>query len=362
MSVCRQYTYFGRSFNLTIAYSGGYTQQRINKREVVLMKPLRSLFIGILLILSLSACSFNDVVCEVGQVKLRKNDYMELFNLYYNQYGTVYDLGNETNLQALQDIVFNTMIRAEVISQQAVLQGLELSKEEEQLVEQSPLKTQMRKSFLIQKLRNHLTADIALTEAQAAAQFEEDSKNDFAAYNENIDLFINMQEAYDETGGIPPLYIPADFVRVKHILVPDENQALTLIERINAGENFDTLMAEYGTDPGMKREPTMLLGYLMYSETNFVPEFKQAGLSLQNVGDITDPVKSTHGYHIIKLVEKLPKGSRSFEDIKEIYMSGHLLRLKEQYYEEQINIWMEETVITRHLDKIRSIRKPNTKN
>ncbi len=169
-----------------------------------------------------------------------------------------------------------------------------------------------------------------------------------------------MQEAYDEAGGIPPLYVPADFVRVKHILVSDESQALSLIERINAGESFEILMTEYGEDPGMKREPTMLLGYLMYSGTNFVPEFKQAGLELKDVGDITAPIKSSHGYHIIKLVEKLPKGSRKYEDIKETYMNGLLLRLKEQYYEEQVNTWMEETKITSHIEKIRSIRTPDS--
>lgn len=321
----------------------------------------RSFCISLMLILCFSACSFNDVVCEIGQVKLRKSEYMELFNLYYAQYGTVYDLNNEENLHALQDIVLNTLIRAEVVSQQATLLGMELTKEEEKLIEQSPLKTQMKKSFLIQKLRSYLTADITITEAEASEQFEKDSKLDFAKYKENIELFVNMQEAYDEAGGIPPLYVPADFVRVKHILVSDESQALSLIERINAGESFEILMAEYGEDPGMKREPTMLLGYLMYSgTTNFVPEFKQAGLALKDVGDITDPIKSSHGYHIIKLVEKLPKGSRKYEDIKETYMNGLLLRLKEQYYEEQVNTWMEETNITSHIEKIRSIRKPDS--
>jgi len=313
-----------------------------------------------MLILCFSACSFNDVVCEIGQVKLRKSEYMELFNLYYTQYGTVYDLNNEENLHALQDIVLNTLIRAEVISQQAMLLGMGLTKEEEELIEQSPLKTQMKKSFLIQKLRSHLTADITVTEAEASEQFEKDSKLDFAKYKENIELFVNMQEAYDEAGGIPPLYVPSDFVRVKHILVSDESQALSLIERINAGESFEILMTEYGEDPGMKREPTMLLGYLMYSGTNFVPEFKQAGLELKDVGDITAPIKSSHGYHIIKLVEKLPKGSRKYEDIKETYMNGLLLRLKEQYYEEQVNTWMEETKITSHIEKIRSIRTPDS--
>ncbi|HOF95187.1 MAG TPA: peptidylprolyl isomerase, partial [Clostridia bacterium] len=270
------------------------------------------------------------------------------------------DLNNEENLHALQDIVLNTLIRAEVISQQAMLLGMGLTKEEEELIEQSPLKTQMKKSFLIQKLRSHLTADITVTEAEASEQFEKDSKLDFAKYKENIELFVNMQEAYDEAGGIPPLYVPSDFVRVKHILVSDESQALSLIERINAGESFEILMTEYGEDPGMKREPTMLLGYLMYSGTNFVPEFKQAGLELKDVGDITAPIKSSHGYHIIKLVEKLPKGSRKYEDIKETYMNGLLLRLKEQYYEEQVNTWMEETKITSHIEKIRSIRTPDS--
>ena len=150
---------------------------------------LRSICISLMIVLCFSACSFNDVVCEIGQVKLRRSEYMELFNLYYAQYGTVYDLNNEENLHALQDIVLNTLIRAEVVSQQATLLGMELTKEEEKLIEQSPLKTQMKKSFLIQKLRSYLTADITITEAEASEQFEKDSKLDFAKYKENIELF-----------------------------------------------------------------------------------------------------------------------------------------------------------------------------
>ncbi len=52
-----------------------------------------------------------------------------------------------------------------------------------------------------------------------------------------------------------------------------------------------------------------------FSTGRMVPEFEQAAFSLKNKGDYTEPIKTTFGWHIIKLIDK--KGVKSFEESKE---------------------------------------------
>ena len=62
--------------------------------------------------------------------------------------------------------------------------------------------------------------------------------------------------------------------------------------------DFDALIAEYNEDPGMESSPN---GYLVSSnDTNFVTEFKNGAMALENVGDVSEPVESSYGYHIIR--------------------------------------------------------------
>jgi parvulin-like peptidyl-prolyl isomerase len=175
------------------------------------------------------------------------------------------------------------------------------------------------------------------------------------AYTSDPAAFEAAQSAYEAGTGTMPLYVPEGYVRVKHILVDDEATANDLVKRIDAGEDFDALMAEYGTDPGMQAEPNKTLGYLLGESTSFVPEFKAAGLALVNVGDHSAPVKSQFGYHIIKLVEKLQSGDRAFETVKDAYMAGTLQTLKQEAYEAEVERWTQEAEIVSYVGRIRSL-------
>ena len=74
----------------------------------------------------------------------------------------------------------------------------------------------------------------------------------------------------------------------------DEVYALATAE----GADFDALIVEYNEDPGMETNPN---GYLISSDnTDFVTEFKDGGMALEKVGDVSEPVETTYGYHIIQ--------------------------------------------------------------
>ena len=368
------------------------------------MKRVSLLLLAILLTLSISACQNKDVViCKVGNTEILRSEYESVFNAYYQNAQYQYDMTNADNLKALQDIVFDTLVRAEVIYQQALAQGYALTADEEQqlikdaqaqydsvfsyyqsqakdegaedvdakakelfkaalkdkgFTEKSLLENiqrDMRKTAVAKQLEAAVKSEITFTEQDAQARFTQDVAADRKTYTDTPAAFADAQGAFESNGGVPPLYVPEGYMRVKHILVADEATANQLVERINAGEDFDKLMAEFGTDPGMQSEPNKSLGYLMNKDTNFVPEFKEAALKLMNVGDITAPVKTDYGYHIIKLVSKLTSGERSFSDVKDAYVEGMLAKLQTEHFRDKVTEWMNAASITKYEDRIRDL-------
>lgn len=108
-----------------------------------------------------------------------------------------------------------------------------------------------------------------------------------------------------------------DGLRAKHVLiktVDDNNQPLSDAEIKKAeetanevykkavrGTDFDTLVNKYGQDPGAEYYPE---GYT-FTRGDMVEEFENAAYELE-VNEISKPVKSAYGYHVIKLEEKIP--------------------------------------------------------
>lgn len=90
-------------------------------------------------------------------------------------------------------------------------------------------------------------------------------------------------------------FTPQKEMNAKHILVDDEALALQAIEKLNNGEDFDTVAKEYTKDKIVD------LGY--FTGDIMVPEFTAAVEAL-NVGEYTKaPVKTQFGYHVVLLTD-----------------------------------------------------------
>ena len=88
----------------------------------------------------------------------------------------------------------------------------------------------------------------------------------------------------------------ADKIKCSHILIEKQSQALQILERIKSGEKFGKLAKELSIDSGSaKRDGN--LGY--FGRGKMVKEFENTAFKLE-IGQISDPVKTQHGYHIIK--------------------------------------------------------------
>ena len=93
---------------------------------------------------------------------------------------------------------------------------------------------------------------------------------------------------------------------------------------VNEGADFDALLAEYNEDTG---EPEQ--GYaICEGNTTFVESFTNGAMALENVGDVSEPVESSYGYHIIKYVAAVEEGPVDIETVKE-GISSALLSTKQ---------------------------------
>lgn len=105
---------------------------------------------------------------------------------------------------------------------------------------------------------------------------------------------------------------PEEEVHARHILVEDEAKAKDVAARLKKGEDFAKVAAELSKDPGSGKEGGDL-GW--FTKERMVPEFAEAAFKLDK-GQISDPVKSQFGWHVIKLEDKRTKPLPKFEEVK----------------------------------------------
>jgi len=119
----------------------------------------------------------------------------------------------------------------------------------------------------------------------------------------------------------PEKFMRPESVRASHILVKtgerSDEEALALAERIlgelNSGTDFEVLAERYSEDEGSKQRGGSLGAF---SRGRMVEPFEEAVFALRKPGEVTGPVKTQFGYHIIRLDEYLPAGKRSFDEVK----------------------------------------------
>ena len=84
-------------------------------------------------------------------------------------------------------------------------------------------------------------------------------------------------------------------IRASHILVDKHSQALRVLEELKNGADFKDLAREYSQCPSKKRGGD--LGF--FGQGQMIKEFERAAFALK-VGEVSQPVKTQFGYHIIK--------------------------------------------------------------
>ncbi|MCI3984464.1 peptidylprolyl isomerase [Bacillus vallismortis] len=112
-----------------------------------------------------------------------------------------------------------------------------------------------------------------------------------------------------------------DKIRASHILVADKKTAEEVEKKLKKGEKFEDLAKEYSTDTASSSQGGDL-GW--FAKDGMVEEFSKAAFKLKT-DEVSDPVKSQYGYHIIKKTEERGK----YDDMKK--------ELKSEVLEQKLN-------------------------
>jgi len=274
------------------------------------------LLIGILI--GTSACQQGgsdgkgDIVAKVGEKTITADFYnkklvfvkQDIENQYGDKIWSI-DVDGKTYLQRVQEAVLDQMIDEEIIIQNMKQQGIKVDPEEVQKeydIYKESVKDSKEWNEFIEKnkidesfIKQQIETNIYLQ------RFQEKVIQDLNISDEALEKYYNEhKEEYEDIQ-----------VQASHILVKTEKEAKEILDKIKAGEDFAELAKEYSQDSSAANGGD--LGY--FRKGMMVPEFEEAAFSL-SPGEISDPVKTKYGYHIIKVTDRKEEQKR-FEDVKE---------------------------------------------
>ena len=118
-----------------------------------------------------------------------------------------------------------------------------------------------------------------------------------------------LRKVYDEA--VKPMAAEEE-VRARHILVENEDEAKAIAQEIRGGADFETLAKEKSKDPGSAAEGGDL-GY--FTKGRMVPEFSEVAFKMY-AGQVSNPVKSQFGWHVIKVEDRRTKPVPEFEQVR----------------------------------------------
>ncbi len=108
---------------------------------------------------------------------------------------------------------------------------------------------------------------------------------------------------------------PEQEIHARHILVETEEDAKAVAERLKKGEDFATVAKEKSKDPSAEGGD---LGF--FGRGQMLKPFEDAAFALE-VGQVSEPVKTQFGWHIIKVEEKRDRPLPTFDDVKDTIMT-----------------------------------------
>lgn len=259
-----------------------------------------------------------EVVASVNGQQITKQQLEEIFNAAVQSSGTnPSELSNEQKLgaynQLLQELIMDKLVAA-ASSKEKVTDAdvdAEIAKIKKQFPDEKIFEAQLKEAGQTpEKLKENIrtmlqqqawmksqikVADV--TEAKAK-EFYDSNKAEFEQPETVKASHILFMVAPDAT---------------EDVVNKQKDAAIKAAARAAKGEDFTALAKELSEEPGAK-ESGGDLGF--FSKDRMVPEFATAAFT-QKVGDVSQPVKTQFGWHIIKVTDKKAAGTVPFADVKD---------------------------------------------
>lgn len=150
-------------------------------------------------------------------------------------------------------------------------------------------------------------------------QTEEALRKDVTSYLKLVALLSDLIDTSDEALKAEfetnkEAYAQKEQVDADHILVKEEKLAQDLYEQLSNGANFEELAKEHSIDFNQNAKNGANLGY--FGRDEMVEDFESTVFDMK-VGEISAPFKTDHGWHIVKVNDKVAPKEAVFEEVKE---------------------------------------------
>jgi len=143
-------------------------------------------------------------------------------------------------------------------------------------------------------------------------------------------------------------------LKASHILVETEEAAKDILDKINNGENFAKLAKAHSKDKG-SAEKGGDLGF--FGRGKMVPEFERAAMSLK-IGELSGPVKTRFGFHVIKLTAIKEGDPANFEQSRESIQKQLISTKRKQLFDSYIETLKSSGNIEKDQAMLRSLKLP----
>lgn len=324
------------------------------------MSNMKKIIAGLLVIMmvALTGCSgkgssnetstgvdTKNAVAVVNDAVIDLDTFNTMYGLYLAQYGEEYmetEVDGVKNSESVKEYIVNSTVINKVIEQYVVSTGYKI---DEVALQEN-----------IDKFNTSLEEDSVKKGYFETAGATEAFIKDQIQINMYIKAFqdIVYKEASENKTKLDELYASERvLVKARHILLEDQATAQAIKAKLDAGEDFNTLAIENSKDPGSSSEGGDL-GY--FGRNAMVSEFSKVAFSLE-IGAVSDPVQTEHGFHIIKVedaltVNQMIEAGKTESEINE-QKEQIIVALAQQLYVEKIDALKAEAKIETFMEKVK---------
>ncbi|WP_050181672.1 foldase protein PrsA [Domibacillus robiginosus] len=255
-----------------------------------------------------TAGSSAETVAEVDGTSITKDD---LYNSLASMYGA----------EATESLIAEKIVEKEAAKENIKVTDKEIQEELDATIE------------------SYGGEDAYKSALESSGMTEADMKEEVKAYLQTVKLLESRIKITDEEINTyfeenKATFATPEQVEASHILVEDEATAKEVAAKLADGEDFAALAKEYSTDTASAENG----GELGYFGTGEMTEaFEKAAFAME-AGEISEPVKTDYGYHIIKVTDKKKAEEASLEDSKADIKET----LKQEKLSSEYTTWLEE--------------------
>ncbi|WP_254871034.1 peptidylprolyl isomerase [Bacillus sp. Marseille-Q1617] len=277
------------------------------KKSITLWSVIGSI-VAIGALLAAFGFSKEEVVAKVGSQSISKDD---LYSVLVDQYGEA----------ALETLIAEKIVELESEENDITIKDSKVDEE-------------------LQTIKDSYGDEEAFVEALTSSGASLESvKNNIETFlltekllQDRISITDEQVKEYFETN--KDSFAQTEQVEASHILVEDEETAKEVKGKLDEGGDFAELAKEYSTDTS-NAESGGELGF--FAKGEMVAEFEEKAFSMK-AGEISEPVKTEFGYHIIKVTDK--------KEAKEAVLDDHKEEIKDILFEQALQteygVWLEE--------------------